>query len=204
MAGTTFRIGRYVAWILALGNRVVVATRAFPENIRMIIAAIRIELQKMRSVVAAITLGVGRCMKFRFPDCYHTIVAFTACTKNFLMIYRGDDVKTRGGMTGMAVVTGRNMTGQFSGCGNAVVARVTAINNAGMVKHRGGKSTRYVTGATILTGRDMAGMLADRTTCTTVMAGVTPFTDDFRVGMVNICVSEINGVMASSAILTCA
>jgi len=107
-------------------------------------------------------------------------------------------------MTGMAVVAGGDMAGQFSGCGNAVVARVTAINNAGMVKHRGGKSARYVTGAAILTGRDMAGMLADRTTRTTVMAGVTPFAHDFRIGVVNICVSEINRVMASSTILTCA
>jgi len=94
MAGTTFRIGRYVAWILALGNRVVVATRAFPENIRMIIAAIRIELQKMRGVVAAITLGVSRCMKFRFSNRYDTIVTFTACTKNFLVINRDDNIKT--------------------------------------------------------------------------------------------------------------
>lgn len=41
MTGTTFSVANYMAFILTLGHRVVVATRAFPDNIRMIIAAIR-------------------------------------------------------------------------------------------------------------------------------------------------------------------
>ena len=41
MTGTTFSAANYMAFILTPGHRVVVATRAFPENIRMIIAAIR-------------------------------------------------------------------------------------------------------------------------------------------------------------------
>ena len=40
MTGTTFSAGNYMAFTLTLGHRAVVATRAFPDNIRMIIAAI--------------------------------------------------------------------------------------------------------------------------------------------------------------------
>lgn len=193
-----------MACILTLGNCVVVATRAFPENIGMIIAAIRIELQEMGGIVAIIAFGVGRRMEFRFTYRQHTIVAFTACTKNFLMIDRDDNVKPRSGMAGMTVVTGRDMTRQFSWCGNTVMARVTVIDDAGMIKHRGGKGAGYVTGATILACCNMARMLADRTTRTTVMAGVASFTHYLGIGMVNMSISEINGVMACPAILVCA
>ena len=47
-------------------------------------------------------------------------------------------------------------------------------------------------------------MLANRTTCTTVMTGVTPFTHNFGTAMINKCTCEINGIMARSAVLACA
>ena len=110
MTGTTFSIGNYMAFILALGHRVVVATRAFPDNIRMIIAAIWSQFQKMAGIVAVIAFGVRRRMKFRFTDGHVTIVTFTAISKNFLVINRGDNVKTQSGMTAMAIITGSGVT----------------------------------------------------------------------------------------------
>jgi hypothetical protein len=72
-----------------------------------------------------------------------------------------------------------------------------------MIKHRGGKSTGYVTDAAILVCRNVGridpGILANR--CRTIMTSVAPFTHNFGSGMINKCGSEISGVMALSAIL---
>ncbi len=69
-----------------------------------------------------------------------------------------------------------------------------------MIKHRGGKRTRYVTGTAVLVGYNMAAMLTNGTTATTIMTGVTAFTDNVGVGMINKSISEINSVMAYAAI----
>ena len=189
-----------MAFILALGNRAVVATRAFPENIRMIITAIRSQFQKMSGIVAVIAFAVRRCMKFRFTDGQLTIVTFAAFSKNFLMINRVDNGKIRRSMTGMAVITGSGVTRYFTDCCYRVVARDTVINNAGMIKHRGAKRTRHVTGTAVLVGYNVAAMLTNGATGTTIMTGVTAFADNVRIGMINKSVSEINSVMAYAAI----
>ncbi len=111
-----------MAIILALGHRAVVATRALPENIRMIIAAILSQFKKMSGIVAVIAFGISRRMKFRFTDGQVTIMTFTAISKNFLVINRVDNGKIQRGMTGMAVITGSCVTRYFTDCGNAVVA----------------------------------------------------------------------------------
>jgi len=181
-----------------------VATRASPENIRMIIAAIWSQFQKMSGIVTVIAFGVRRCMKFRFTDGQVTIMTFTAISKNFLVINRVDNGKIQRGMTAMAVITGSGVTRYFTDCGNAVVARNTVINNAGMIKHRGGKRAGYVTGAAVLVCYNVAAMLTNGTTRTTIMTGVTAFTDNVGVGMINKSVSEINSVMAYAAIFVSA
>ena len=189
-----------MAFYLALGHRAVVATRAFPENIRMIIAAIRSQFQKMSGIVAVIAFGVSRRMKFRFTDGHVTIVTFTAISKNFLMVNRVDNGKIQRGMTGMAVITGSGVTRYFTDCRYRVVARDTVINNTGMIKHRGVKRAGYVTGTAVLVGYNVAAMLTNGTARTTIMTGVTAFTDNVGVGMINKSVSEINNVMAYAAI----
>ena len=88
----------------------------------MIEAAVRCQFQEMGGIVAVIAFGVCRCMKFRFPDGHVTIVTFTAISKNFLVINRGDIGKIHWRMTGMALITGSGVTRYFTDCGNAVVA----------------------------------------------------------------------------------
>ena len=193
-----------MAFIHALGHRAVVATRALPENIRMIIAAIRSQFQKMSGIVAVIAFGVRRCMKFRFTDGHVTIVTFTAISKNFLVIDKGGNGKAQRGMTGMAVITGSGVTRYFTDCRYSVVARDTVINNAGMIKHRSGKRAGYVTGTAVLVCYNVAAMLTNCTARTTIMTGVTAFTDNIGVGMINKSVSEINRVMAYAAIFVSA
>ena len=154
----------------------------------------------MAGIVTVIAFGVRWCMKFRFTDGYVTIVTFTAISKNFQVINRGHNGKIRRCMTGLALITGSDVTRYFTDCRNAVVARDTVINNAGMIKHRGGKCTGNVTGAAILVCYKVAAMLTNRATRATVMTGVTPFTDNIGVAMINKSVSEINSVMAHPAI----
>ena len=166
----------------------------------MIITAVRSQFHKMSGIVAVIAFGVRRRMKFRFTDGQVTIMTFTAISKNFLVINRVDNGKIQRGMTGMAVITGSGVTRCFTDCRYRVVARDTVINNAGMIKHRGGKRAGYVAGTAVLVGYNVAAMLTNGTTRTTIMTGVTAFTDNVGVGMINKSVSEINNVMAYAAI----
>jgi len=154
----------------------------------------------MAGIVAVIAFGVRRCMKFRFTDGYVTIMTFTAISKNFLVINRGDNGKVHRRMTGLALITGRDVTRHFTDCGNAIVARDTVINNAGMIKHRSGKRAGYVTGTTVLVCYKVAAMLTNCAARTTIMTGVAAFTDNIGVAMINKSVSEINRVMAYAAI----
>ncbi len=80
------------------------------------------------------------------------------------------------------------------------------INNAGMIKHRGGKSTGYMTDTAIFVcyymGRIDFGNLASR--CNPIMTAVAAFTRNFGTGMIQKSAGEISGVMARPAILCCA
>ena len=158
----------------------------------------------MAGIVAVIAFGVCRCMKFRFTDGKVTIMTFTAISKYFLVINRGDNGKIHRCMTGMAIITGSGVTRYFTDCRNAVVARDTVINNARMIKHRGGKRAGNMTGTAILVCYNVAAMLTNCTARTTIMTGVTPFTDNIGIGMINKSVSEINSVMAHPAIFVSA
>ena len=113
-------------------------------------------------------------------------------------------------MARRAIIAGWNVSGIgpgiFAGRGNAVVAGGAVINNAGMIKQRGGKRTGYVTDAAILVcwnvSRIGLGSLASR--CHTIMTGVAAFTRNFGTGMIHKSACEISGAMARPAILCCA
>jgi len=93
--------------------------------------------------------------------------------------------------------------GILAGCRNTVVAGGTVIYNAGMIKHRGGKSAGHVTDTAILVccnvGRIGLGSLAYR--YNTIMTGVAAFARNFGTGMIYKSACEISGVMARPAIL---
>ena len=81
----------------------------------------------------------------------------------------------------------------------------TVIGNTGMIKHRRYKgASSYVTDTAILICWNVSGMLADRATCTAIMTGFAPFTDDIRAGMVDKSIEEISRVMAGAAIFVSA
>ncbi len=77
----------------------------------MIEAAAGPKLEKMICVVTIVALGFGRPMKLRFADGLHTIVAFAAITKNFLMIDKRDERESQRCVTSLAGVAGGEMIG---------------------------------------------------------------------------------------------
>lgn len=52
-------------------------------------------------------------MKFGLADGLHTIVASAAISKYFLVIDKGDYVKSQGCMTGFAGISGSDMNARF-------------------------------------------------------------------------------------------
>ena len=157
--------------------------------------------------VTAITVGwhMVRWRHFSSGGC--SIVACGTVINDALVIKPGIG-KGRRNMAHRAILGGRNVCrvgpGIFAGRRNTIVARGTIINDACMIKHCGGKRTGYVTDTAILVGYNVACILTNRTTRTTVMTGITPFTHYFRTTMINKSTSEISGVMAHPAILACA
>ena len=113
MTVTAFSVGNCMAFVLTSSHSAVVATRACPGNIRMIKAAVRCQVQKTGGIVAVIAFDHRRRMKVRFSDGYDTIMAFAAISKYFLMIGKGDDVKSLWGMAGLAVITGGDVSWRF-------------------------------------------------------------------------------------------
>lgn len=84
----------------------IMATGAGSGNTRMIEAAVRVQGQEAGGIVAVITLGVGRRMKFGFTDGQNAVMALAAITKHFLVIDIWNDVKTQRGMAGFAHAAG--------------------------------------------------------------------------------------------------
>ena len=56
----------------------------------------------MAGIVAVVTFGFRRLVKFGFTDCAHVVMAVAAVAKYFQVIYERGDGKTLGGMTGLA------------------------------------------------------------------------------------------------------
>ena len=112
VTGTAFRTGIRVTAALedggrfTNGHRAVVATETSADYIRMIKAAVQCNAQEAGGIVAVIAFSIRRCMKFRFTDSRHPIMAFAALTKNFLMISKRNNGCTLGCMTGLTHITG--------------------------------------------------------------------------------------------------
>ena len=81
----------------------------------------------MGGIMAVIAFGVCRYMEFRFTDGDDIIVTLTAIAKNFLMIDKGNNVKSLRGMAGLAHITGRNVIRHFRRKKFAVKILVHAI-----------------------------------------------------------------------------
>ena len=72
-----------------------------------------------------------------------------------------------------------------------------------MIELRYCKRARYVTGTTVLACHNVASILSNRTTSTTIMTRIAPSTHNVGVGMVHISLREINAIMTSHAIFVC-
>jgi len=76
----------------------------------MIKTAVRFQLQKMGGIVAVIAFSIRRCMKLGFTNGQFAIVTLAAISKNFLMICKGDNVKSLRRMTGLTRITGSDVS----------------------------------------------------------------------------------------------
>lgn len=102
-----------VPHILARGRRSIVASGAGAGIGAMVKAAIRQAIQEMNGIVAFIALLGGRKMELRHAYGQNTIVAFTAASKDFLMIDREDRGKSKRRMTRLAGIAGREVIRRF-------------------------------------------------------------------------------------------
>ena len=59
----------------------------------------------MSGIMADIAFGIRWLMILRFTDGHYIVMAFTAISKNFLMINKGGNSKSQGCMTGLAHIT---------------------------------------------------------------------------------------------------
>jgi len=122
MAITAFRVGDRVGagWDVSGSRRhtsshsAVVATAAYSGNTGVIKAAVRFQFKKSSGIVAVTAFGVRWHMKCGFTDGQVTIVTLAAISENFLMIDKGDYVKSLRGMTGLAGITGADVSQRFT------------------------------------------------------------------------------------------
>ena len=64
--------------------------------------------------MAVIAFGVRWLMKVGFPDGHDTVMTNAAISKNFLMINKGENVKSLGSMAGLAGITGSDVIRRFN------------------------------------------------------------------------------------------
>jgi hypothetical protein len=79
----------------------------------MVKTAIRQEFKKMAGIVALVTFGLCRLVKYRFANCPHVVMAVAAIAENFLVVNKGSDGKTLRCMTGLTHITGRKVIRVF-------------------------------------------------------------------------------------------
>ncbi|MAF84188.1 MAG: hypothetical protein CL797_08810 [Chromatiales bacterium] len=91
--------------------------------------------------------------------------------------------------------------GVLAGCVSAIVARLTIIDDAGVIKHRRRKGTAgYVTDIAILVGHDMIGLGVLTGCIDTVMAGIAAGIQNFRAAVVDKRAGKTSRVVANGAI----
>ena len=160
VAGTALgvRVVREIRIIRPHGDSLVVAAGALAQDVRVIVAAIRIQFQEMVRVVAIIAFGAGFGVIDRFADRGHAVVAFAAVAEDQLMIDGVGGRKSERSMTGLAQVGGRDMRRRFvSRVGPVVAAVATLTRNQRIVvvDECVGEAPRVVAGTTILRRRQV-------------------------------------------------
>lgn len=102
-----------MAIIFASGDDAVVTHIAIAIDTSMIKVAIHVDIDKTGGVVAVIAFH--RCLDVMagFANGQHTVVAFAALTKCFLVIHKAEKVKAKGGMTGLTHIGGRKVVRRF-------------------------------------------------------------------------------------------
>lgn len=113
--------------------------------------------------------------------------------------------KGRRGVAQRTVFGGRNMgrvdLGILAGCIDTIVARLTVIDDADVIKHRRRKGTAgHVTDIAILVGYDVIGLGILAGCIGTVVAGITPAIDYLGAGVVDERVGKTSRVVANGAI----
>lgn len=112
----------------ANGRGAVVAALASTRNTRMIKAAIPIQFKKAGGIVAVIAFAIRREVKFGLADGDITVVTVAAIAEHFLMVDKGDDVESQGGVAGFTHIAGGDMATRFAANGNKVV--IVAVDAA--------------------------------------------------------------------------
>ncbi len=85
----------------------------------------------------AIIALLGRLqMVIRFAYGYYAVVAFTAFTKDFLMIDSRDCRKISISMAGLTAIAGGDVVRCFADCYNAIVTGCAVVNDTVMVEER--------------------------------------------------------------------
>jgi len=184
------------------GDSLVVAAGALAQNARVIVAAIRIQFQKMVRVMAIIAFGAGFGVIDRFADRGHAVVAFAAVAEDQLMIDVVDGRKSERSMTGLAQVGGRDMRRRFVSRVGPVVATVaTLTRNQGIVvvDECVGEAPRVVAGTTILRRRQVNVRFGE--TDDAVVASGAGILIQVDLRMVESAGGEIVRCMAGGAIL---
>ena len=118
MAESAFNIGIRVVTVrggrrLADGQIAIVAGDTASGNTRMVKATVRIEREKTGGIVAVGAFALRLPVKIGLTDGLHTVMAFAAIAKYFLVIDKVDYVKSHGRMTGLTGICGSDMETKF-------------------------------------------------------------------------------------------
>ena len=91
----------------------VVAIGASTGNARMIETTVGFQCKKTGGIVAVIAFEGCRHVKTGFTDGQNAVMALAAIAKHFLVIDKGNYVKTQRGMAGLAHTTGCDVIRRF-------------------------------------------------------------------------------------------
>ena len=111
MTPIALTLSRDMPFMFACCYNAVVADTATSGYAGMIVTAICIEFDKTRGIVAVVTFHTGFRMLVGFPNGPYAVMTLTTLAKHFQVIYEWNNIKTKGGMTGCAQITGRKVIG---------------------------------------------------------------------------------------------
>ena len=126
MAEPAFNVGIRVVTVrgarcLAGGQIAIVAGDTARRNSRMIKATVWLEREKTGGIVAVRAFASRLPMKIGLTDGLHTVMAFAAISKYFLMINHRNNRKSKRCMTALASISGSDMKAEFRRSASDVV-----------------------------------------------------------------------------------